>query len=220
MIVIVKWKYKTPRGIQSWMTSDEMGSNEAMLLARDIAKTGRSIDLYFLDDRGTKWSLKELETFTTKKQERPASIEVIFDGSFDKETKQSGCGAVIYFYEGRKRKRIRVNRAMDYLENNNEAEYAALWVGLQEVKTIDVEDTEIVIKGDSQVVINQLSGEWAVYEPLLNRWMDRIEESLRDLRLQPVYKHIARDENKEAHRLAVQAMKGTEINSSIELDNE
>ncbi|WP_347550240.1 reverse transcriptase-like protein [Pseudalkalibacillus hwajinpoensis] len=220
MKVIIKWKYKTPRGIQTWMTSDELPAPEAMLIARDIAKTGRSIDLFFIDHRGLKWSLKEFETYMTKKEERPASIELIFDGSFDKETKKSGCGAVIYFYEGRKRKRIRVNRALDYLENNNEAEYAALWTGLQEVRTIDVEDTEILIKGDSQVVINQMSGEWAVYEPLLNRWMDRIEVSLRDLRLQPVYKHISRDENKEAHRLAAQALKGTEISSSIEFENE
>ncbi|MGA9290490.1 MAG: reverse transcriptase-like protein, partial [Anaerobacillus sp.] len=220
MNVIVKWKYKTPRGISSWMTSDELPFNEAMLMSRDIAKTGRSIDLFFLDNRGTKWSVKELETYMTKKQERPASIEIIFDGSFDKDSKKAGCGAVIYFYEGRKRKRIRINRSLDYLENNNEAEYAALWLGLQEAKTIDIEDTEILIKGDSQVVINQLSGEWAVYEPLLTRWMDRIEDSLNELRLQPIYKHISRDENKECHRLAVQALKGTEISSSIELDNE
>ncbi|WLR59885.1 DUF771 domain-containing protein [Guptibacillus hwajinpoensis] len=220
MDVIVKWKYKTPRGLSSWMTSDEVPFNEALLLARDIAKTGRSIDLYFLDNRGTKWSVKELETYMTKKQERPASIEIIFDGSFDKETKKAGCGAVIYYYEGRQRKRIRINKAMDYLENNNEAEYASLWLGLQEIKSIDVEDTEILIKGDSQVVINQLGGEWAVYEPLLTRWMDRIEDTLRDLRLQPVYKHISREENKEAHRLAKQALKGTEISSSIEVDNE
>jgi len=220
MDVIVKWKYKTPRGISSWMTSDEMPFNEAMLMARDIAKTGRSIDLYFLDNRGTKWSVKELETYMTKKQERPASIEIIFDGSFDKQTKKAGCGAVIYYYEGRKRKRIRINKALDYLENNNEAEYAALWLGLQEIKTIDVEDTEILIKGDSQVVINQLAGEWAVYEPLFTRWMDRIEDTLQQLRLQPVYKHISRDENKESHRLAKQALNGTEISSSIELENE
>ncbi|WP_377889106.1 reverse transcriptase-like protein [Alkalihalobacillus sp. R86527] len=218
MNVILKWKYKTPRGIQAWMTSDELPAHMAMLMAKDIEKTGRSLDLYFLDDRGMKWSLKEFEKFTSKKEESPSSVEIIFDGSYDKETGEAGCGAVIYFAEGRKKKRIRVNKALSYLENNNEAEYAALWTGLQELKEIKVDDTEIVIKGDSKVVISQLSGEWAVYEPLFTRWMDRIEDTLKELRLQPIYEFISRNDNKEAHRLAVQALKGTEIESVIELD--
>lgn len=219
MNVIVKWKYKTPRGINAWMTSDELPMHQAMLMAKDIEKTGRSIDLYFLDHHGTKWSLKEFERYTSKKEESPSSFEMLFDGSFDKETKESGCGAVIYFFEGRKKKRIRVNKSLSYLENNNEAEYAALWTGLQQLKEINVDDTEIVIKGDSKVVISQLSGEWAVYEPLLSKWMDRIEETLSELRLQPIYEYISRNDNKEAHRLAVQALKGTEIDSVIELDD-
>ncbi|MCA0988196.1 reverse transcriptase-like protein [Guptibacillus algicola] len=218
MNVILKWKYKTPRGIQAWMTSDELPTHQAMLMAKDIEKTGRALDLYFLDDRGMKWSFKEFEKFTAKKEESPSSFEIIFDGSFDKETKEAGCGAVIYFSEGRKKKRIRVNKALSYLENNNEAEYAALWTGLQELKEIKIDDTDIVIKGDSKVVISQLSGEWAVYEPLLTRWMDRIEDTLKELRLQPIYELISRNDNKEAHRLAVQALRGTEIDSVIELD--
>ncbi len=219
MNVIVKWKYKTPRGIQAWMTSDEIPAHQAILMAKDIEKTGRSIDLYFLDNRGTKWSLKEFEKFTSKKEESLSSVEIFFDGSFDKESKESGCGAVIYFFEGRKKKRIRVNKALSYLENNNEAEYAALWTGLQELKNIKVDDTEVMIKGDSKVVISQLSGEWAVYEPLLTKWMDRIDATLKELRLQPIYEHVSRNENKESHRLAVQALKGTEIDSVIELDD-
>ena len=46
------------------------------------------------------------------------------------------------------------------LTSNNEAEYAALYLSLQELDLLNVHHLPVRFIGDSQVVINQMGGEW------------------------------------------------------------
>ena len=64
----------------------------------------------------------------------------------------------------------------------------------------------IHIKGDSQVVINQLNGEWPAYEKNLAKWADQIDELLQKHGFEPHYEFIGRNYNKEADQLAAQAL--------------
>ena len=73
------------------------------------------------------------------------------------------------------------------------------------------------IKGDSQVVIKQLAGEWPCYEENLSRWLDRIEERIKILRYKTTLPTIPRNDNKEADKLATQALEGKNIYSKMQL---
>ena len=75
---------------------------------------------------------------------------------------QAGLGAVIYFRQGKKKYRVRANEKIDEMESNNEAEYAALYYGLNLLIELGVHHVPCDIKGDSQVVINQLDRRMAL----------------------------------------------------------
>lgn len=65
--------------------------------------------------------------------------------------------------------------------------------------------------GDSKIVVNGMTKEWAVIETELVRFADRIETKLDQMGIQSEYLLIPRKENAEADRLATQALKGIEI---------
>ncbi len=62
---------------------------------------------------------------------------------------------------------------------NNQAEYRALIAGLEGVlawarkSKFDPRSVEVELRGDSQLVLNQLSGEWKVKDPDLRRLHSR-----------------------------------------------
>lgn len=150
-------------------------------------------------------------------EEDPHDITVFFDGGFNKETSQAGLGAVIYFKQGKKKYRVRANELFDEMDNNNEAEYAAIYYTLNLLEEMGVHHMTCEFKGDSQVVLKQLEGEWPCYEENLNRWLDRIEEKIKKLGILPRYRPIPRNENKEADKLAGQALQGKFINSKMQI---
>jgi ribonuclease HI len=65
--------------------------------------------------------------------------------------------------------------------------------------------------------LKQLSGDWPCFEEDYNAWLDRIEEKINELGIQPIYEPISRKQNKEADQLARQAMEGQMITSMMEL---
>ena len=103
------------------------------------------------------------------------------------------------------------------MENNNEAEYAALMFALNLLDEIGVHQVPCDIKGDSQGVLKQLAGEWPCYEENLNQWLDRMEAKIKTLGLKPRFQPIPRNENKEADKLASQALEGKNIYSKMQL---
>ena len=159
-----------------------------------------------------------MKSYVKELEEEPHNITVYFDGGFDLVTSTAGMGCVIYYEQNGKSYRLRRNAPSCELSSNNEAEYAALNLGIVELELLNVHHMPVRFIGDSQVVINQMKGEWPTLEEDLLSWADRIDEKLNKLSIQPEYQHISRKNNAEADRLATQALNGIEITGLMELE--
>ncbi len=215
--VLIHWTYFFNKTGTATFSSDWVEAENALSIVEDLEKTGRLKDVEFEDEISTVWTKKELTKLLTKVEDEPQNVTVFFDGGFNKNEVRSGLGVAIYFEQNKKKWRIRKNVLLEQLDSNNEAEYAAFYEGLKQLEELGVHHQSCIFKGDSLVVLNQLSGEWPCYEQNLNRWLDRIEVKLEKLNLRPVYEPISRKDNQEADGLATQALNGEEIFSKIEL---
>lgn len=209
--------YKTSKGVEVSFVSDEMKMEKAIVIAEDMEMTGRLKNITFIDVHDQNWSLKELKKFLQGIQTEPHHVSVYFDGGFDLNTKKSGLGCVIYYEQNGKQFRIRKNAFVEDIETNNEAEYAAFYLGLQELGVLGVHHLPVKFVGDSQVVINQLSGEWPCYEEALSKWADRVEDKMKQMGIHPEYEAVSRKKNREADHLASQALEGIDISSNVQL---
>jgi ribonuclease HI len=207
----LEWVHKLKSNEKVKCTSDWASAETAVQLGEELERSGKAVDLYFYDEKGTSWILKEMKKLLTEIEEEPQEITVYFDGGFHKDTNQAGLGAVIFFQQGKKKYRIRANELFDEMDTNNEAEYAAFYFALNILEDLGVQHQSCEFKGDSQVVLKQLEGEWPCYEENLNRWLDRIEEKIKQLGIYPKYTAIPRNDNKEADKLATQALEGKNI---------
>ncbi|MRX70925.1 reverse transcriptase-like protein [Bacillus lacus] len=219
MKVIVEWTYTTPKKLETVFRSDALPLGDALILSDDLERTGRTKHLQFLDDTGTTWNLKELRKLEKDIEYEPQDILCYFDGSYDAQSGEGGLGAVIYYKLGKEDYRIRVNQKIDEMDSNNEAEYAAFWFLVRELEELGVKRQRVLFKGDSQVVLNQLSGEWPCYEETFAKWLDRIEEKLKHMGVVPEYEAVSRKANTEADHLAGQGLQGIAIRSSIKLNS-
>ncbi|WP_102028435.1 ribonuclease H family protein [Salirhabdus sp. Marseille-P4669] len=218
MDVKIGFTYRTPKGTSTYMQSDDMTVEKALLIAEDLKKTGRMNDLTFVDSNDTTWNEKELKNFVKEVETEPHNIKLYFDGGFDKQSKRAGLGCAIYYEQNKKCYRLRKNALVEEMKTNNEAEYAALHLALHELDMLGVKHLPITIIGDSQVVINQLNGEWPSYEEDLSKWADRIENRMKKLGVTPHYNLVSRKENREADQLATQALNDIEIMSTVEIN--
>ncbi len=216
MKIRIETTYKTPKGLTTRLSSEVMDAEKGIKIALDMERTGRVKNLMFIDNNETTWSLKELKEFMKGIETEPHNVMVYFDGGFELETRKSGLGCAVYYDQNGKSFRLRKNAVVGELNTNNEAEYAALHLSLKELEKLDVHHLPVTFIGDSQVVINQLKGEWPCTEEELSKWADRIENKLKQSGIQPEYELISRKKNKEADQLASQALKEVEIESTIE----
>ncbi|MGM0845439.1 MAG: reverse transcriptase-like protein [Bacillota bacterium] len=182
-------------------------------LIEDLMRTGRAKDITIRDEMENEWNRKEFLKLNEELEQEPENITVYFDGGFDKENALAGLGMVIYYKKGGEDLRIRKNEKLLHLQNNNEAEYAALYSAMLLLEELGVHRVPCIIKGDSQVVLKQLEGDWPCYEESLNNWLDRIEAKIKSLGIKPVYEAIGRKQNKEADNLANQALEDIFIHS-------
>ena len=86
--------------------------------------------------------------------------------------------------------------------SNNQAEYEALIIGLKMLKSLDAKVIQIM--GDSQLVINQLLGEYRCNSPILEEYLGKAKtllEHFADVSIS----HIPRASNEVANGLAQQA---------------
>ena len=216
MQVRIELTYRTKRGLETKFNSDEMQAGAAMVIAEDLEKTGRTKQLLFIDSQDRNWTYKELKKFMEEIKTEPHDITVYFDGGFDRETGKAGLGCVIYYGQNDKNYRIRKNALVEGLISNNEAEYAALHLGIVELELLGAHHLPVTFVGDSKVVINQLNEEWACYEEELSKWMDRIERKIEQHGFAPTYENVSRKLNREADQLATQALQEIEITSNRE----
>jgi ribonuclease HI len=191
---------------------------DLLAIAEDLQHKNRGKNFEFIDELGVTWSKKELIKLQKKWEAEPTDITVYFDGTFQRDSLLAGLGVVIYYKKGPEQWRVRANQVVEQLTNNNEAEYAALKFGMQLLEDLGVKYQRCRIRGDSLVVLNQLSGEWPCYEDELHRWIERIEKKRKELSVQFQFEPIHRNKNKEADQLAKQAVEGKNIYSHSRID--
>ena len=218
MKIKLSFEYKGPKTISVHLESDWIEEEYANNVMDDLLKTGRISDISIMDEMGREWNRKEYGKLKQKMELEPVNPYLYFDGGFDNQTGEAGIGIVVYYNKGNEQYRYRTNAKLDELETNNEAEYAALYNGLLLMKEIGIQHIPCVIKGDSQGVLKQLAGEWPCYEKVLNMWLDRIEALIQDLGIKARFEVISRRDNKEADKLASQALLNTMIHSHLKIE--
>ncbi|NUK29279.1 reverse transcriptase-like protein [Parageobacillus sp. VR-IP] len=217
MDVRIQWTYIASKKREVVLTSDFIRAEEALALAEDFEKTGRAKAIHFIDHHGGIWSKKELNKLLKEMESEPHDVIAYFDGGFDHATAKGGAGVVVYYKQNNEQYRLRANLQLDELRSNNEAEYAAFWFLMQMLEELGVHHLPVTFRGDSHVVLKQLSGDWPCFEDDYNAWLDRIEEKMSELGIEPIYEPISRKQNKEADQLARQALAGQMITSMMEL---
>jgi ribonuclease HI len=90
---------------------------------------------------------------------------------------------------------------------NNVAEYQALILGLHEAKELGAQDVEICL--DSELVVNQINGVYRVRDSKLKPLEGEVKRLLKHF-ARWVIRHIPREENREADRLAREAVRDKE----------
>lgn len=219
MKVRIEWIYGKTKGNGVTFHSEEMAASKAILIAEDLRKTGRTNQLVFIDQFDTKWTMKEMKSYLKEIETEPHDVIVYFDGGFDRATETAGLGCVIYYEQNDRSFRLRRNAQVVGLKSNNEAEYAALHLAVQELALLKVHHLPVRIIGDSRVVINHLTEEWPAIEENLSKWADKIEEQITALAIYPDYYLVGRNANKEADRLATQALNGVDIIATSEVES-
>lgn len=112
----------------------------------------------------------------------------------------AGIGAVIY----NEKKEI-IAEISEYIgkSTNNQAEYKALLAAIKKAKEFKVDEINFFL--DSELVVEQMSGNYKVKNKSLQPLFVQIyNESLSYKKV--TYKHVRREKNKEADRLANMAM--------------
>ncbi|MBU4276039.1 MAG: ribonuclease HI family protein [Proteobacteria bacterium] len=112
----------------------------------------------------------------------------------------AGAGAVLYDEQGQE-----VAALSRYLgrTTNNEAEYQALLMGLNEAKRLGA--ARLTVKMDSELIVRQLEGKYRVKAPGLKPMYDEAKRLLQGFASVTI-QHVRREFNKRADELANQAM--------------
>lgn len=133
-------------------------------------------------------------------------IIIYTDGGSRNNPGIAGAGAVIKNWEGKTLKEIAKPLG---IKTNNWAEYEAVIIGLEEAKKMfgkKLADMEVEVRMDSELVARQLSGKYQIKEETLFPQFIKIS----NLRVKDIphmkFTHVRREENKEADRMANEAM--------------
>ncbi len=127
-------------------------------------------------------------------------LAVYCDGGIGATGKATGLGVVIR--DEQNEIVGLVKRSMPSM-TNNEAEYAALVLALETIKRFEPRSLHIYM--DSEIVVGQMKGRFAVHSPALRRWH---AHACRLVRHYPeiIFYHIPRQANRLADALANEAL--------------
>lgn len=125
-----------------------------------------------------------------------------FDGASDPNPGPSAGGAVL-FHPGTTDP---VFERYEFIPHatNNEAEYNGLIIGLQEAADADIKN--LLIEGDSNLIINQFAGTWKIKAPNLASLHTKARALLTQFDFVAI-KHIPREKNAHADRLTNEGVK-------------
>ena len=196
--------------------SDWFPLEKANRVIKDLSETSRINEIQIIDENGRHWTPKEARKLLQIRAAEPHNIRLYFDASFDKASGDAGVGYCLYYKIGDNEIRLRRSRKLSEIEHSSEAEYIALYHVFDLIEEEELTGLDCTIYGDAKGVIMQMIGEWPCLDENLNRWLDRTEERVKKLKLQPSYRYIDRKQNIEAHRLSKKGMEGIEQDSKLE----
>ncbi|WJX58397.1 hypothetical protein P8452_43858 [Trifolium repens] len=136
--------------------------------------------------------LLELTTPAEENSEQPWTLSV--DGASN--IKGSGAGVVL---EGPDGVLIEQSLRFAFKASNNQAEYEALIAGMKLAKEMDI--TDLKAKSDSQLVRNQVSGEFQAKDPQLIKYLEKVR-SLANLFRSFELIYVPREQNARADLLS------------------
>jgi len=124
------------------------------------------------------------------------------DGAARGNPGPAGAGATITDPDGKT-----LGEVCKYLgeTTNNQAEYQALLLALEEAKKLNI--TRVTIYSDSELMVRQLNGVYKVKNQGLKPLFQKISTLLRQIGAYSV-NHVPREENKRADKLANLAIDG------------
>jgi len=130
-------------------------------------------------------------------------IIIYTDGGARGNPGPAGIGAVIF---DEHEKEI-LGRYKEYIgeTTNNQAEYKAVVLGLQKAKGLKPKPTNVEVRMDSELICSQLSGTFKVKNPDFQESFIKIW-NLRQEFKKITFKHVRREQNKIADKLANEAM--------------
>jgi len=130
-------------------------------------------------------------------------IQLNFDGGARNNPGPAGAGGVI------KKDGQIIKKYYRYLgeKTNNQAEYLAALLGVRIINRLDIEIDQLIIIGDSSLVIEQLAGNFKVKNQFLKELYDKVKQELSDLEGKVIYRHVKRDKNELADFLVNKAIK-------------
>jgi ribonuclease HI len=132
-------------------------------------------------------------------------ITIFTDGGSRNNPGMAGAGVFIMDENGKELKKVKKFLG---IQTNNWAEYEALILGLETAKKLlgeKTKSTEVEIKMDSELIVKQLNGQYRVKEPSLFQQFVKVN-NLKINFPNISFNHIPRAQNKEADKLANQAM--------------
>ena len=138
----------------------------------------------------------------------PITVEI--DGSSRRNPGPAGLGIRILDREGEVLKEI--SRAVGVM-TNNQAEYRALILALQEVKAYLPAD--VVIRTDSELLYRQMHGQYRVKHPGLRPLHDHAHRLMAQIGTARLI-HVPRELNRAADRLARQASRTDEASRGVD----
>jgi ribonuclease HI len=115
-----------------------------------------------------------------------------FDGAVSKE----GAGAGVWLHNHRNRYSKNHSYKLNFQCTNNVAEYEALMLGLKLLKKVGAK--QIMVRGDSELIIKQIKGEYAAKHPRLRAYRNVVLDALKcfnevDLQVMPRGQNILAD---------------------------
>ena len=147
--------------------------------------------------------MKELNTINnqtnpTIKPTQQSMHTLYFDGCSKGNPGRAGAGAVLYNHEGTEV--FAESVFVGHRATNNEAEYTGLILGLNEALKRGI-TTELLVRGDSMLVIRQMQGKFKVNSPkLAPLYQSATELASKFAKIE--FEHVYRESNKRADALS------------------
>lgn len=91
-------------------------------------------------------------------------------------------------------------------QTNNWAEYEAVAIALAEAKRLGLAGRPVEVRLDSKLVAEQLMGNWKIKEPTLKPQWAKVRAMMAADFPGIIFKHIPREQNKQADRLVNEAL--------------